>query len=430
MGNTSQLDDPKSEPQHEPSADDANGDGVAERVDAAASDDVKRPQPTNEGTEIPIRAIPNRASAKSSPSLPPSDAKPVSRRSSLRPAPASFKPSTRDPSQLLRPAMVVHAGDVDADVPLWDVSEPASSQPSQAAWDAPRPEPFALANDLSPNGLPAMVAPPADANAPVADAPVASGAQKEPTAATAATVTVSDNYAPSVKSKRPQRAGRNTLSHFGAPNRQSKPHVAQANAPSGEPPLPSESPSSPPGKRLSNTHFAAIAAAVLLAGVIVAMMVGRTNLSATSELNALTARSDQVLPAEALPSLASTPLVASAAVAASTDPAENAAVATQDTQSKAVAPSPSSTAAPASSSDAATADSTRVTLEVVPADARVVHQGRLQPPPYEFDVPKGKKIALELARFGFVTQKVVLDGKKPVVKIGLRRVPNLRGAIN
>ncbi|MGE5784498.1 MAG: hypothetical protein ACM3ZE_07900, partial [Myxococcales bacterium] len=72
------------------------------------------------------------------------------RRSSIRPAPASFRPSKRDPGQLLRPAMVIHAGDVDAVVPLWDNAEPTPSHPSQPCIEAPpRVEPFALADDLA-----------------------------------------------------------------------------------------------------------------------------------------------------------------------------------------------------------------------------------------------------------------------------------------
>lgn len=479
MGNTSQLDDSKSEPQPEASASNAEGgangiangatndsantsanvDEVAEQPDAIATKNANPVELSDDGSfEL------SRANTKSSPSLPPSDARPASRRSSLRPAPPSFKPSTRDPSQLLRPAMVVHAGDVDADVPIWDIAEPAPSQTSQAAWDAPRPEPFALADDFSQNGVPAAAPP--NASAPVAEAPKV---RKESQAATTNAIADNGSAAPkstrapvdkddasakstraavehgqasakskqaattgtaSVKPTTAQRAGRNTLSHFGAPNRDSKPHHAvPASSPSDASSNRAESRSNPPGRRLANAHVAAIVAAILFAGVIVAMMVGRTNTEATNAPSASTTRSEQVLPAEVHPSVAAAQLAA-AQLAASADSVASAAATVGDHEAHAALPSASSAPEAAASADTVDPNSTRVTLEVVPADARVIQQGRLQPPPYVFDVPKGKKISLELARFGFVTQKVVLDGKKPLVKIGLRRAPNVRGAIN
>jgi hypothetical protein len=40
-------------------------------------------------------------------------------------------------------------------------------------------------------------------------------------------------------------------------------------------------------------------------------------------------------------------------------------------------------------------------------------------PPYEFDIAKGEHLAVEVVRFGFVTAKVVLDDKKPIVTFGM-----------
>ena len=65
-------------------------------------------------------------------------------------------------------------------------------------------------------------------------------------------------------------------------------------------------------------------------------------------------------------------------------------------------------------------ETTRVKLDIIPIDAKVYYLGRQQPgPPFEFDVAKGQRIAVEVARFGFVTRKVVIDDKKPVITCGM-----------
>jgi hypothetical protein len=65
---------------------------------------------------------------------------------------------------------------------------------------------------------------------------------------------------------------------------------------------------------------------------------------------------------------------------------------------------------------------TRVRLDLKPIDAKVHLRGREIPgPPYEFDIAKGERVAVEVVRFGFVTAKVVLDDKKPVVSFGMLR---------
>jgi hypothetical protein len=64
----------------------------------------------------------------------------------------------------------------------------------------------------------------------------------------------------------------------------------------------------------------------------------------------------------------------------------------------------------------------RVTLEVFPADAKVIRRGVRQPgPPYSFKIPKGKTVSIEVAKKGFVTRKVVLDGSESPVVVGLFR---------
>jgi hypothetical protein len=63
-----------------------------------------------------------------------------------------------------------------------------------------------------------------------------------------------------------------------------------------------------------------------------------------------------------------------------------------------------------------------VRLEVIPADAQVGRRGFTQKgPPYYFDVPKGKRVELEVVRKGYVTRKVTLDGRSPRVVVGLAK---------
>ena len=81
-------------------------------------------------------------------------------------------------------------------------------------------------------------------------------------------------------------------------------------------------------------------------------------------------------------------------------------------------------AAPATSvaAPAAHVETTKVTLEVRPTDAKVHYLGRDWPgPPFVFELAKGERKAVEVARMGFVTAKVVLEDKKPIVKFGMLR---------
>lgn len=70
-------------------------------------------------------------------------------------------------------------------------------------------------------------------------------------------------------------------------------------------------------------------------------------------------------------------------------------------------------------------DKTRsVTIDVVPADAKVVYRGLKRPgPPYVVDVPAGKRIALEVARKGYVTRRVVVDGSESTLTVALIEQP-------
>jgi hypothetical protein len=71
-------------------------------------------------------------------------------------------------------------------------------------------------------------------------------------------------------------------------------------------------------------------------------------------------------------------------------------------------------------------NATRVRLEVYPSDAKVGRRGVTQKPPYDFDVPKGKRIALEVLKKGYVTRKVTLDGSSTRVVVGLKPAKSTR----
>ncbi len=144
MGDTEQFDDPKPVAPKPP-------------VSSAKNREVEPSKPAFE---------PGFGEAESpTGSVPLSQGRPPVRRSSLRPAPPSFRPSSRDASQL-RPAMVIHAGDVEPSGASWDIPEPPPSQTSQVPLDsAARAEPFALAEDLAAKAsadttLPLVIPPP------------------------------------------------------------------------------------------------------------------------------------------------------------------------------------------------------------------------------------------------------------------------------
>ena len=68
-------------------------------------------------------------------------------------------------------------------------------------------------------------------------------------------------------------------------------------------------------------------------------------------------------------------------------------------------------------------DTVKVELSVYPYDAAVGYLGIMQKggPRYIFEVPKGKSIAVEVARKGYGTRKVILDGTQAQLSIGLRK---------
>jgi hypothetical protein len=115
-------------------------------------------------------------------------------------------------------------------------------------------------------------------------------------------------------------------------------------------------------------------------------------------------------------------LLSVAAAPLASAPADNSAPVVIKAVDPVPTPTPSVPTAPESSPTEASPhnNATRVTLELMPIDARVFLRGREIPgPPFSFDVPNGKKLAIEVKRPGYSTAKVVLDGKKPLVHFGM-----------
>jgi hypothetical protein len=61
----------------------------------------------------------------------------------------------------------------------------------------------------------------------------------------------------------------------------------------------------------------------------------------------------------------------------------------------------------------------KVRVEVDPPDSRVAVRGKVATAPYVFDVPKGTRIVLEVAHAGYITRRIVLDGSREYVKVGM-----------
>jgi hypothetical protein len=157
----------------------------------------------------------------------------------------------------------------------------------------------------------------------------------------------------------------------------------------------------------SRRTLVAVGIAIGLVGVVAAAMVGRRHESAAGTAPSVVQVEQVLTPASAL---------------APQDLPQTAESATADTKPT----EPIASANSAALADAAPG-TTRVTLEVRPPDAKVNQRGVAVPgPPYVFDVPKGKRITVEVARAGFVTRKVVIEDKKPLISLGLVRAPQTR----
>lgn len=79
------------------------------------------------------------------------------------------------------------------------------------------------------------------------------------------------------------------------------------------------------------------------------------------------------------------------------------------------------------STDKATTAS-KVRVEVDPPDTKIAVSGRAASPPYVFDVPKGSRVVLEVAHAGYITRRIVLDGSRELVRIGMIPEPKSQDA--
>jgi hypothetical protein len=108
------------------------------------------------------------------------------------------------------------------------------------------------------------------------------------------------------------------------------------------------------------------------------------------------------------------PVVAEAAPPATNEP-EKPAVANAE---------PSASDAPSESApEAVDSNVTKVKIEVVPTDSTIALYGKVVTGPRVFEVKKGTRTILEVARPGYITRRIVLNGKKPFVRIMMTPLP-------
>ena len=326
------------------------------------------------------------------------------RKSSLRPAPADYRPSARDPSTL-RPMAVVRAGDVETNLLSGDIAAPAPSQPSLAslASDATA-EPFALAEDYSVNetgdgDTPLMIPPPP--NVPIDLIQKAHGNRHPPEEFA--------NFARPLDHERPAHPQKAAAEISSGARRALVLSSASATASDiGQPPISNSTRTNDPltsNRRKYSLVAVALASTAIVGAALAVMHGGHHNwANPTTQLRAVKPAQQTQLDVPKLvdaPPVARErrePVVAQAVVA----------------QSAAVSPS--------ASPSASAPTTTRVTLELVPIDAKVNYLGRdVTGPPFVFDIEKGHRMAVEVSRLGFATAKVVIDDKKPLVHFGMLR---------
>jgi hypothetical protein len=74
--------------------------------------------------------------------------------------------------------------------------------------------------------------------------------------------------------------------------------------------------------------------------------------------------------------------------------------------------------------DRAAAGTQRVTISTVPPKAKFFHFGKeVGTAPFVIDLPAGEKRAYEVWLPGHITRKVLVDGSKPEIMLGLRQAP-------
>lgn len=290
------------------------------------------------------------------------DASKPKRRSSIRPVAPDWRPPPRSPSGRPRPMVVVYSG--ESERPAFSLTEDEASADTVPPPTPRASLPFLLTRDLAPPPVPNF----SDLNA--GDEPGRNAELERRDRKLAAARTADDAPAVAIASD-----GESTLSE-----------PAKARASRAPEPAPSKS------------RWPLLLAASLGAGAAVALIVQQQRQRTLAETSVA----------------AKKPLVANVAAATSVPPLP------------VPMPVPSVTAEPVVDEPAAVQarpTSTLVVLDVLPPDAKVAVKGVQQHgPPFVFDIPPGKRVAVEVMRRGFVTRRAVIDGSSPRVTVGLLSV--------
>ena len=354
-------------------------DGVLEPPERAAALLCEAPA-AERGSDPPRNSETAAPSPGTSPREPPCPTAKGHRRSSIRPAPDWRPQSVSKPSS---PMVVVFSGESAPPRPPWCDDE-APSRPSGMGISSPNhPEPFPFADDLP---YDENVAPPQpEARKTIPPRGLGAGRQAK----------LSSSLLP-----RPPLLPRG-LAESEIDSKQGRTSHAPAQACQSEPRV-------RPRSAIARPTLLILGAVGLIGLLAYAVLSGRFGRSS--------ADSGEVAEHSAQPRMqthpAPSPQLLQAPSAAVSNGSSEVAVASQEAHEVALG-----------SVDAQATDQSRhVVLEVTPLDAKVVYKGVGQPgPPFEFEIPEGKQLAVEVARRGFITRRVVIDGSAPNMNVGLVR---------
>jgi|GEM_PF-3529410 len=380
--------------------------GDAEQVNPPRSGESNS-QPSEADEPGVIRAAED-ASEQRPASVPPSQG--MVRRSSLRPAPADYRPSVRDPSTL-RPMMVVRAGDAEP-IPAHAVMVPHQSE--QATQPPPpsstHPDAHALTNDAPPSSDELELAIPPPPAVPIDLVATPSSSADDELGRDRVNP---ENGIGAAAEAAAEVARVSSVPFAGA---------SLAAFPSAGPDVSVNDPSlaaSAVERRTVAWRYGVLAAIGI--AVFAAILAYRASTTGEQEPPPqAAARAEHQQPPVASEGASGLPESRGAkresALAVNPAPELSSEAANPATLPRAAEP------AVLAAEPAERQETTRVRLELKPIDAKVYRRGREVPgPPYEFEVAKDEKIAVEVVRFGFVTAKVVIDDQKPVIRFGMLR---------
>ena len=333
------------------------------------------------------------------------------KRSSIRPAPADWRPNARAVSNPPRPMVVVYSGDRERPDRWWDET-PALADSLSVEADTPvPPDPALSARDLRPPPVARITE---DSSASDDDLPsVQQFSTIIPPAGNAADT--SETEAPVALSSAARAL---PLSLQGAMRVSEPPRLSDADLRSIK------------RERASLVRRAAVivVGAFLSAYFVTQRVAFRKNEAA----RALAEKASQHVGAPSTPNVTEVPQPlpnaaegppAPASAFEAPVPPPSVAEAGQPPASAAEAPPPAESAEePSEPAPPAAKASRTVVIEVVPWDAKVLLAGVAQPgPPFVVTIPQGKRIAFEVARRGFIPRRVVVDGSEPKLSVGLIR---------